>query len=111
MTSHPCRGILLTEFDTRPLHKWEVIVAEVKQLPKRQRFRKALLFISAPFVIIGRRLRSIFRWPALRLQAEPDRWSDFLTCTRNCPTSLDVNQIGNLSNQVKGVLDEKWNAK
>jgi ferredoxin-type protein NapH len=47
----------------------------------------------APFMIIGRRLRNIFRWPALRLQAEPDRCTDCLTCTRNCPTSLDVNQM------------------
>lgn len=47
----------------------------------------------APFMIIGRRLRNIFRWPALRLQAEPDRCADCLTCTQNCPTSLDVNQM------------------
>jgi ferredoxin-type protein NapH len=45
----------------------------------------------APFMILGRKLRNLVRWPALRLVAEPDRCSDCLTCTRNCPMSLDVN--------------------
>lgn len=45
----------------------------------------------APFMIIGRRLRNALRWPALRLQVEPDRCIDCLACARNCPMSLDVN--------------------
>ena len=44
----------------------------------------------APFMILGRKLRNLVRWPALRLVAEPDRCSECLTCTRNCPMSLDV---------------------
>ena len=47
----------------------------------------------APFMILGRKLRNLVRWPALRLVAEPDRCSDCLSCTRNCPMSLDVNGL------------------
>ena len=45
----------------------------------------------APFMIIGRWLRNRLRWPSLRLVAQPGKCSDCLTCTRNCPMSLDVN--------------------
>jgi ferredoxin-type protein NapH len=47
----------------------------------------------APFMIIGRRIRNAFKWPALRLQAEPNQCSDCLRCTRSCPMSLDVHQM------------------
>jgi ferredoxin-type protein NapH len=47
----------------------------------------------APFMILGRKLRNLARWPALRLVAEPDKCSDCQTCTRNCPMSLDVNAM------------------
>lgn len=55
----------------------------------------------APFMILGRRLRNIFKWPALRLQAAPDRCTDCQRCTRECPMSLDVHhmvQAGNMEN-------------
>jgi ferredoxin-type protein NapH len=45
----------------------------------------------APFMILGRKLRNLVRWPALRLIAEPARCSDCQACTRHCPMSLDVN--------------------
>jgi polyferredoxin len=45
----------------------------------------------APFMIIGRRIRNIFRWPSLRLRSEPDVCTDCRRCTRECPMSLDVN--------------------
>ncbi len=45
----------------------------------------------APFMILGRRLRNLARWPALRLIADPGKCSECQTCTRNCPMSLDVN--------------------
>jgi ferredoxin-type protein NapH len=45
----------------------------------------------APFMILGRKLRNLVKWPALRLVAEPAKCSDCQTCTRNCPMSLDVN--------------------
>ncbi len=55
----------------------------------------------APFMILGRKLRNALPWPALRLKAEPDKCSDCLTCSRNCPMSLDVNgmvQAGRMEN-------------
>ncbi len=47
----------------------------------------------APFMIIGRRLRNIFKWPALRLKAETAKCTSCHICTQNCPMSLDVNQM------------------
>jgi polyferredoxin len=47
----------------------------------------------APFMIIGRRIRNTFKWPALRLKAETDKCTSCHICTRNCPMSLDVNQM------------------
>jgi ferredoxin-type protein NapH len=45
----------------------------------------------APFMILGRKLRNLVKWPALRLVADPAKCTDCQTCTRNCPMSLDVN--------------------
>jgi polyferredoxin len=53
----------------------------------------------APFMILGRRLRNLGRWPALRLKADGAACSDCGVCTRGCPMSLDVNgmvQRGNM---------------
>jgi ferredoxin-type protein NapH len=47
----------------------------------------------APFMILGRKLRNITAWPALRLKAEPDRCIDCKTCTTNCPMSLAVDSM------------------
>jgi polyferredoxin len=47
----------------------------------------------APFMILGGRISSLLKWPALRLWAEPERCSDCLLCTRDCPMSLDVHQM------------------
>jgi ferredoxin-type protein NapH len=45
----------------------------------------------APFMIVGRKLRNTLAWPSLRLVADPEKCTDCLTCTSNCPMSLDVN--------------------
>lgn len=45
----------------------------------------------APFMIIGRKIRNLLNWPALRLRAHTERCIDCKTCTKNCPMSLDVN--------------------
>ena len=45
----------------------------------------------APFMILGRKIRNLFKYPSLQLKAEPEKCTDCLTCTRNCPMSLDVN--------------------
>ncbi len=47
----------------------------------------------APFMILGRKLRNVFAWPSLRLQSDPQRCSDCMTCTHNCAMSLDVNAM------------------
>ncbi len=55
----------------------------------------------APFMIIGRKIRNLFNWPALRLRAEAEKCIDCQRCTRNCPMSLDVNgmvRAGNMEN-------------
>jgi len=55
----------------------------------------------APFMILGRKLRNLFQWPALRLKANPETCKDCKKCTDNCPMSLDVNgmvQAGSMEN-------------
>jgi ferredoxin-type protein NapH len=47
----------------------------------------------APFMIAGRTLSNFGKWPALRLQAEPEKCTDCLQCTKTCPMSLPVNQM------------------
>lgn len=47
----------------------------------------------APFMILGRRLRNLLPWPALRLRAAPDKCRDCLKCTAGCPMSLDVHTM------------------
>ncbi|MBE3142836.1 MAG: hypothetical protein IMZ61_02800 [Planctomycetes bacterium] len=51
----------------------------------------------APFMILGRKLRNLFGWPALRLKADASQCGDCMKCTTNCPMSLDVNGIVKLS--------------
>ena len=47
----------------------------------------------APFMILGRKLRNLLPWPALRLQAAPDKCRNCLSCTSGCPMSLDVHAM------------------
>jgi L-lactate utilization protein LutB len=47
----------------------------------------------APFMNIGRKLRNLVRWPALRLVARPVTCGDCLTCARECPMSVDLHQM------------------
>jgi ferredoxin-type protein NapH len=49
----------------------------------------------APFMILGRKLRNVFKWPALRLEADPAKCTNCLQCTKACPMSLPVNQMVN----------------
>jgi polyferredoxin len=49
----------------------------------------------APFMILGRKLRNLAKWPALRLEAQPEKCTDCLQCTKACPMSLPVNQMVN----------------
>jgi ferredoxin-type protein NapH len=47
----------------------------------------------APFMIIGRTARNLVKWPAFRLEVDRDKCIDCMSCTKNCPMSLDVNQM------------------
>ena len=47
----------------------------------------------APFMILGRKLRNLGNWPALRLRAETEKCINCKKCTRDCPMSLDVNGL------------------
>lgn len=47
----------------------------------------------APFMVLGRKLRNLFNWPALRLKAEKEKCIDCGRCTRDCPMSLGVNSM------------------
>jgi len=45
----------------------------------------------APMLMIGRKIRNLFRWPALHLAADSGRCIDCGVCSAGCPMSLDVN--------------------
>ena len=47
----------------------------------------------APFMVIGRKVRNVFAWPTLRLKSEQDTCTNCGTCTKNCPMSLNVEQM------------------
>jgi polyferredoxin len=47
----------------------------------------------APFMILGRKIRNLVHWPALRLRADEEACIDCNRCTRECPMSLDVNAM------------------
>lgn len=55
----------------------------------------------APFMIIGQKIRNIFKWPALRIKVDADQCIDCRRCTEECPMSLDVHAMvrkGSLEN-------------
>lgn len=45
----------------------------------------------APLLMIGRKIRTLFHWPALHLAADSGRCIDCGACSAGCPMSLDVN--------------------
>lgn len=47
----------------------------------------------AVLLIIGRKVRNLFSWPALHLVAEKDRCIDCKGCSDACPMSLDVHDM------------------
>ena len=44
-------------------------------------------------LIIGRKIRNLFYWPALQLEAENDKCIDCRKCSKECPMTLDVNRM------------------
>lgn len=47
----------------------------------------------APFMILGRKVRKLLRWPALRLTANEEACIDCNRCTQAGPMSLKVNAL------------------
>ena len=47
----------------------------------------------APFMILGRKVRNVFQWPALRLRANPENCIQCHTCTEHCLMSLEVESM------------------
>lgn len=47
----------------------------------------------AVMLMLGRKIRNLFRWPALHLEAVKDRCIDCKKCSEVCPMSLDVNEM------------------
>ncbi|MDT8357504.1 MAG: 4Fe-4S binding protein [Methanomicrobiaceae archaeon] len=47
----------------------------------------------AVIMILGRKIRNLFGWPALHLSADPDLCTDCTACSNACPMSLDVNRM------------------
>ncbi|MBN2181690.1 MAG: 4Fe-4S binding protein [Sedimentisphaerales bacterium] len=52
----------------------------------------------APFMIIGRKIRNIFKWPSLHLKSNKEKCIDCKACTKACPMSLDPNTMVRNSN-------------
>jgi polyferredoxin len=51
----------------------------------------------APFMILGRKIRNIFKWASLQLKADSEKCNHCHTCSQNCPMSLPVEQMVNLN--------------
>jgi ferredoxin-type protein NapH len=47
----------------------------------------------APFMIIGRKIRNYCKWPSLQLLSNPELCKHCHTCSRNCPMSLQVEEM------------------
>ncbi|UCE92790.1 MAG: 4Fe-4S binding protein [Flavobacteriaceae bacterium] len=47
----------------------------------------------APFMILGRKIHSAFKWQTLFLKADPEICKNCRTCTQNCPMSLPVDKM------------------
>ena len=47
----------------------------------------------APFMVIGRKIRNLFAWPALRLTVTNEQCRECGSCSRHCPMSIDVMEL------------------
>ncbi len=52
----------------------------------------------SPFMIIGRKLRNLFKWPSLQLKVEQDKCIHCHLCDKVCPMSLDIENMVNHGN-------------
>ena len=49
----------------------------------------------APFMILGRKMRNVVKWPSIHLKSFPELCKHCHTCTDNCPMSLPVEEMVN----------------
>jgi ferredoxin-type protein NapH len=49
----------------------------------------------APFMILGRKVRNLFKWPSLQLKADPQLCKHCHACMDHCPMSLPVEAMVN----------------
>lgn len=47
----------------------------------------------AGIMVVGRKIRNLFRWPAFQLSADPSLCIDCKKCSKECPMGLDVNSM------------------
>ncbi len=57
----------------------------------------------APFMVVGTKLRGIIKWPALHLKANRNICKSCKTCTKNCPMSLEVNEMVQKGSMINSV--------
>ena len=77
-----------------------LIILAVAFLAGRRGFCHVLCPIAG-LMVLGRKIRNLIGWPALRLTADPTRCTDCKSCSAACPMGLDVNGMvrkGDLEN-------------
>lgn len=84
-------GVSIAEPASYPLYYIIVGIFLLLALAAGRRAGCHYICWMAPFMILGRKIRNLVRWPALRLKADPDRCNDCKRCNRECSMSLDVN--------------------
>jgi NAD-dependent dihydropyrimidine dehydrogenase PreA subunit len=47
----------------------------------------------APFMVVGRAIRNLMRWPALRLRSDSSLCIGCGACSEACPMSIDVQKL------------------
>jgi len=52
----------------------------------------------APFMILGLKIRNLFKWPSLQLKSNPEKCGHCHACSENCPMSLPVEEMVNREN-------------
>ncbi len=82
--------------DSAPMYIVYFIVLALIIVPAIVAGRRAMchsICWMAPFMILGRKLRNLVRWPALHLKAETEKCTSCGICTKNCPMSLEVQEM------------------
>jgi polyferredoxin len=87
MTTH---GISIAEPGNYVVYHFFVALIVILALVVGRRAFCHYVCWMAPFMVLGRGVRNAMPWPSLRLVARTERCKECLTCTKNCPMSLDV---------------------